>query len=58
MIILDHIHFLKHKDFFTPGTFAYVMSKERSIGVDTAFDFALLVILLKNKKYNENFIFK
>lgn len=49
MIILDHIHFLKHKDFFTPGTFAYVMSKERSIGVDTAFDFALLVILLKNK---------
>lgn len=50
MIIIDRVHFLEHKDFFSPDTLAYVMPKERSIDVDTAFDFALAEILLKNKK--------
>lgn len=50
MIIIDRVHFLEHKDFFSPDTLAYIMPKERSIDVDTAFDFALAEILLKNKK--------
>ena len=30
MIIIDRVHFLEHKDFFSPDTLAYVMPKERS----------------------------
>lgn len=49
IIIIDRLHFLKHKDFFSPDTTAYIMPKERSIDVDNSFDFTLAEILLKKQ---------
>ena len=31
MIIIDRVHFLEHKDFFSLDTLAYVMPKERFV---------------------------
>ena len=54
IIIIDKLHLIKHKSFFTSGTKAFVMPKERSIDVDTPFDFAMAEFLLKQINQNEN----
>lgn len=54
IIIIDKPHFMKHKSFFTTGTKAFVMPKERSIDVDTPFDFKKAEFLLLQRNKNEN----
>jgi len=50
VIIVDRIDFLKHKNFFGTNTSTFIMPQERSIDVDTPFDFKLAEIFLKQKE--------
>jgi len=43
----------KYKTFYTPRTIAYVMPPERSIDIDTEFDFLLAEFLIKKLKFGE-----
>ena len=50
-IYLNSCESLLHdKTFFPKETFAYIMPKERSIDIDTEYDFYLAELILKNKK--------
>ncbi|PKN02169.1 MAG: CMP-N-acetlyneuraminic acid synthetase [Elusimicrobia bacterium HGW-Elusimicrobia-1] len=40
----------KHKNFFGPRCYAYIMPKERSVDIDTALDFGFAEYLMKRKK--------
>ncbi|MFO7722582.1 MAG: acylneuraminate cytidylyltransferase family protein, partial [Bacteroidales bacterium] len=44
---------LKHKSFFTPETYALVMPRERSVDIDSEFDFAIAEALI-TKNQTEN----
>ncbi len=47
-IYLAYCYYIKeHKSFFGKKTFAYIMSKERSIDIDDEIDFKLAEILVK-----------
>ena len=54
IIIIDKLHLIKHKSFFTSGTRAFIMPKERSVDVDTHFDFINAEYFLLQRKHNEN----
>jgi len=49
--VADSLWLAKHKSFLTEDTIAYVMPKERSIDIDSEFDFALTALLLDNKLF-------
>lgn len=42
-------YLIKHKGFFGPKTFAYIMPQERSVDIDTEFDFKIAELLLCSK---------
>ncbi|MFA5385834.1 MAG: hypothetical protein WC364_14460 [Eubacteriales bacterium] len=42
-------YFLENNSFYGPQTYAYIMPKDHSVGIDTLMDFALAEVLLKGK---------
>lgn len=46
-------YFLKYKDFYKENSYAYVMSKEKSIDIDDIFDFKLAEFLMTFNKGDE-----
>jgi len=48
--IAEREHVLRKKTFITPRTAGYVMPEERSADIDTAIDFKLVELLLKEKR--------
>ena len=42
-------YFLKYKDFYKENSYAYIMSKEKSVDIDDIFDFQFAEFLLKMK---------
>lgn len=51
VIYLAYCDYLKkHRSFFEKGTFAYIMPPERSVDIDSLFDFKLAEFLLKEQK--------
>lgn len=44
----------RHRSFYTDRTFAYVMPRERSIDIDTVFDFKLAELIVENGLSNDD----
>lgn len=51
--IINTASFLKEKNFFPSGTKAFIMSREKSVDVDTEFDFNLAKILMSKNLEGE-----
>lgn len=51
VIIVDIKEFLKSKSYFIFPVAAYIMPRERSIDIDTEFDYKLAKMLLENRDY-------
>ncbi|EDP6894138.1 CMP-N-acetlyneuraminic acid synthetase [Campylobacter lari] len=50
IFIAEISNYLKYKSFFMPNSFAYKMSIEESIDIDTKIDFLMAEVLMNNKR--------
>lgn len=51
--VVDINQFRRDHDFIPKGTLGYVMPRERSVDIDTAFDFKLAALLMSHRRQNE-----